>query len=210
VLWSLSLGSALAGELSAPADANAPTPATPAVQAQPPEAPSTVQEGPARGSLAARDRTGRIAIESLAGLGSGLVGALVGALFGQVMSGNRGAAVGAIAGSAGGMSLGIWAAGERLDGDGRYWSTLLGTLLGGAGLAVTSYYAIPLGEAGHTTPALLLTFGGYTLPLVGGVLGYELTSPVSRTLAGGGGELGFWLAPAAGGGASAGVRGTFF
>lgn len=87
-----------------------------------------------------------------------------------------------------GAPIGVLLAGAIFDGSGAWWATLLGDLAGGlVGLA-----AVGFGGA-EGTPVL------FSLPLVGSVLGYELTSVANRTvvtptvslLRGGGGSVGF-------------------
>lgn len=231
MLWSLSLTSALGGELSAPAEAPKPESPQAPTMLEPPPPPSeedwvkapavrpapqpragvTGPEGaPSRRTLVARDRSPRILIESLGGLAGGVAGGLVGALFGSLVASGAGASVGMIGGGAGGISVAIWLAGWANDGDGQYVWTMLGTAAGGVGLFTTAYLGSYVAFTGNSTLAALLIVVGCTLPIVGGVIGYELSSPLSRTMAKSGADVTVWVAPAPGGGASAGVLGTFF
>ncbi|WP_434391217.1 hypothetical protein [Melittangium boletus] len=126
--------------------------------------------------LTAEARTSRgvrilaeVGMGGLVALGGGFVGGAVGlGLCETTGLGRRGhlpclgtALLGAGAGVAGGYGLGVWIAGERLDGDGRLWAALLGTGLGvGLGLPLIE-------RVGGASPLVL--------GAVGGVLGYELS-----------------------------------
>ncbi|MBM7116436.1 hypothetical protein [Archangium primigenium] len=110
-----------------------------------------------------------VGMGGLVALGGGFVGGAVGlGLCETVGLGRKGhlpclgtTLLGAGAGIAAGYGLGVWTAGERLDGDGRLWAALLGTGLGvGLGLPLIEH-------VGGASP--------FVLGAVGGVLGYELS-----------------------------------
>jgi hypothetical protein len=119
----------------------------------------------------------RIATGLLFGAGLGAAGALIGGLIGSAANHPEFASpfgstwVGAAAGFAVGAPIGVMLSGQLFDGDGSLWATLLGEALG-AGVSVL----IGLSGGGQESIPLFAL-----LPLAGAVLGYELTSPSSRT-----------------------------
>ncbi len=152
-----------------------PVPATAASQEEPP------------------GRFKRIAWSLGFGAVSGAAIAVVGGVLGASVRGPQlqpmgngwtGAALGFIVGA----PIGVLIAGAIFDGNGAWWATVLGDLAG----ALVGLAAVGFGGA-EGTPVL------FSLPLVGSVLGYELTSVANRTvvtptvslLKGGGGSVGF-------------------
>ncbi|MGM0557541.1 MAG: hypothetical protein ACQEVA_14245 [Myxococcota bacterium] len=128
----------------------------------------------------------RIALEGLGGLGGmaggylvgGFSGALAGALINQdPYSALIGAVIGLSVGGLMGTPLGIWAAGNAVDGNGSYWTTLGGTTLGfvAAGIVSTALQTSAPGVGG---------VGGVVLPITGGIIAYELSNDGKRQNAG--------------------------
>ena len=80
-----------------------------------------------------------------------------------------------------GLPLGVWLGGNIAGGDGGLGYTFLGALAGGLG-------AILVAAASSQFPPLVLL--GFALPVVGGILGYELSmSPEAPSLALGGARI---------------------
>jgi hypothetical protein len=100
-----------------------------------------------------------------------------------------------------GMSLGAYAAAEWLDGDGSLGWTMLGTVSGAALGA-----AIALVEVRSEAPGGLIGVTLVVPPLVGAVLGYELSSPNASRAAGSSASLDILSVP---GGGILGFSGTF-
>lgn len=112
--------------------------------------------------------------------------------------------IGGLIGYAVGIPIGVMIAGNAMQGNGKVVAVILGEILGTvAAIAVT----IPVANSGGSGAAPLLMFA--TLPVLGSVLGYELTSDASRFE-----QQGMTLRPAVtpsrdGRGATAGLRVTF-
>ena len=134
----------------------------PAVVANPPLPP----EAPAPPS-----RMPRIAMGLLVGAGAGALGGVAGGFIGQAAIPNAsvqplgGAWTGAAIGFALLAPVGVLLAGRWFEGNGAWWATALGDLLG-VGLGVAS---VAFGGA-EATPLL------FALPLAGSVIGSEVTS----------------------------------
>jgi hypothetical protein len=114
----------------------------------------------------------------------GLIGANVhGAQAQPIGNGWWGAALGFMVGA----PIGVLVAGLLFDGTGAWWATLVGDVAGAA---------IALAAIGFGGPEG--TVAAFTLPLIGSVIGYEVTSVANRTvvtptvsvLRGGGGSVG--------------------
>lgn len=175
---------ALAQDLTPPplVPAEAPPPQQPQ-QAQPPAdaqgvlKPPAIANAPLDASKEPPGRGLRMGMSLLIGAGLGTIGAVTGGFIGPRTIANEavlplgngwtGAAIGwAIA-----VPLGVVLSGRLFDGDGSFWATLLGDVLGAA-----------VGVAG-------VVFGGtdgtpllFALPLGGAVIGYEATSHPSRVV----------------------------
>ena len=117
-------------------------------------------------------------------LAGGLIGLSVhGAQAKPIGNGWTGAALGFTVGA----PVGVLIAGLLFDGNGAWWATIIGDVIG----AAISLAAIGFGGP-EGTPA------AFTLPLIGSVIGYEITSVANRTvvaptvslLRGGGGSIG--------------------
>jgi hypothetical protein len=120
----------------------------------------------------------RISLEGLGGLGGMaggyLVGGFGGAIVGAVINPDPfsvflGAVIGAGTGGLLGTPLGIWGAGNAVDGRGNYWTTLGGTTLGFIGAAALS-------AAVQDTAPGVGTIGSIALPITGGIIAYELSN----------------------------------
>ncbi len=151
-----------------------PVPATQALQEEPPGRIKRVAWSLAFGAVSG------VAVAIVGGV---LGGSVRGAQLKPIGNGWAGAGLGFIVGA----PIGVLLAGAIFDGNGAWWAAVLGDLAGGlVGLA-----AVGFGGA-EGTPVL------FSLPLVGSVLGYELTSAANRTvvaptvslLRGGGGTVG--------------------
>jgi hypothetical protein len=171
------------GVLTPPTIANLP------LDQVPPEKPA--EEPPGRGL--------RIGMGFLFGAGVGAAGALAGGLIGgatlpdQSLQPLGAAWTGAAIGFGLLAPVGVMISGWLFDGDGSFWATLLGDVLGaaiGAGAVVFG------GTAG--TPLL------FALPLAGSVVGYEVTSPSAKSLV----KVSASLTPV-NGGALVGLAGCF-
>lgn len=138
-------------------------------------------------------REGRVVLESLGGIGGAVVGGLVGTGIGLAVFGDDGefgglaaAIVGGIPGTAIGLPTGIYLTGEAWGGDGNYWATWGGVLAGSVVPFIVSYSML-----GDDPSDALMVFLWGTLPLAGGVIGYELSqrdpAPAPGTT--------FWVAP---------------
>ena len=123
----------------------------------------------------------RMALESLGGLG-GMIGgymggAITGAIVGGVLSQDSlgilfGAVIGGGLGSTVGMPLGIWAVGNSVGGNGNFWATFGGSMLGLLAVGAIA------GAASNGDPAVyeaVVPAATLTLPIAGGITGYELT-----------------------------------
>jgi hypothetical protein len=122
-------------------------------------------------------REGRVALETLGGLGGAAVGAAVGFGLAYAIIGDEGdfsglaaAVVGGIPGAAIGLTTGIYAVGELAGGDGNYWATWAGVL---AGAVVPTIVTATLAGNGDSDGALIALW--VLLPTAGGVIGYELS-----------------------------------
>jgi hypothetical protein len=124
----------------------------------------------------------RLAIESLMGLGLGVVGLIPGSLyllsFAFCDDCDTGAepflfalGLGAV-GLTGGTALGVKVGGALMGGEGQFAPTLLGSLIG---TVVGAFVAIPFGiaiEGAWIVPLL-------ALPVTGAIIGYELSQPAA-------------------------------
>lgn len=139
----------------------------------------------------------RIVYETLGGLGGAVVGGLVGYGVGMATMGDGefgpifALAFAAFPGAILGMPSGVYLTGEACGGDGNYWATLGGTLVGAI---VPTAFAFLASDNDDLWPVHLLLWT--TLPLAGGVIGYELSQaePGSSTPA-----ARLWLSPTEGG-----------
>lgn len=151
-------------------------------------------------------RAERVVYETLGGFGGAVVGGLVGYGLGMATMGDGeygvifALAFGAFPAAVIGVPTGIYLVGEACGGDGNYWATLGGTL---AGAVVPTAFAVLASENDSLWPVHLLLWT--TLPLAGGVIGYELSQsePGSGTPA-----ARLWVAPTEGG-VFTGLNGTF-
>lgn len=158
-------------------------------------APETSEEKP-KGEIIPRPwqpdrpgrRAGRIVVESLSGiLGAALIGGTaIGATFalqsrcdgcGDATASAVLAVVG-VAGVFGGLSLGVTAGGYLLDGQGRFLPTLAGS---GLGLLAGGAIAVGLSQVDELLIIPPLILG----PLVGAIIGYELSHDRERDKAAG-------------------------
>jgi len=128
-------------------------------------------------------RTGSPAIRIPVGILLGTVGATLGALPGTLImfqefcldcsDGGETIVLGFVLGVTGltlGAALVIDVVGDLLDGEGRFWPTVLGVVLGAVG-------GLVIGIAGGGEGSLIAAVLG---PAVGGVLAYELSSATAR------------------------------
>lgn len=81
----------------------------------------------------------------------------------------------------GGTALGAYGAGRWMDGDGRVGTTLLGIGLGG--LAQAGVIAVVLSSELERGDTMRLVFGSTLLTVAGGVIGYLLGEPPSKSSA---------------------------
>lgn len=153
--------------------------------------------GPAMVGPAHAERPERVAVE----LGGGVIGGAAGAFSLGLLSagvcaltdgGKRSfgclvpAVAGAYVGGAVGIPLGVWGAGNLMDGDGGLGWTMLGSL-SGTTLAVTTLLLTDIEQGSPLWWTLLIG-----LPLTGAVLGYELSaSQDSPTVVTGGFTMAF-------------------
>lgn len=144
---------------------------------------ASAQEPSRAGSPA--QRIPRIGLELVLGTASGAGMAYGGFLLGCSLSGgasNSGCpgsgATGAIAGLALGAPLGVMLGGALLDGDGEALPTFFGTGVGVAAMVGGFLFLTRISAPVTTYSPVLLA-----LPLVAGILGYELSSHDSRTAA---------------------------
>jgi hypothetical protein len=174
-----------AAESPPPEEAPSSSPDAPAAAAEvkavpPPAAPeSTVLPRPAdqpTGTSAIVLRGGRVALESVIGAGLGALGLVafgyVGVLVDQLGGRDSGPAlqIGAALGATFGVAPGVWLGGKALGGDGLLGWTLVGSAVGTA--ASAAVLAI-------RQNAFTLTLGAL-FPLIGAVLGYELSSHTKK------------------------------
>lgn len=131
-------------------------------------------------------RPGRIALGSLVGLGSGILGAFAGGVVGGLVTAalfpgcsggflhvcwwTLGAFLGTAAGYPAGVAVGYAAIGGAMDGNGVFISTLAGAYAG-MGLAILTTVPFP--------PIGVLAIPAF--PIAGAAIGYEATSANSRT-----------------------------
>jgi hypothetical protein len=127
-------------------------------------------------------KTPRIAVESLTGLGLGVVGLIPGSLYLLSFAFCDDCDTGAepflvalglgAAGLSGGTALGVKVGGALMGGEGQFAPTLLGSLIG---TVVGAFVAIPFGiaiEGAWVVPLL-------ALPVTGAIIGYELSQPAA-------------------------------
>lgn len=152
-------------------------------------------------------RAARITLETLGGYGGAAVGGLLGyglalpAVGSGDFAGLAAAFVGGIPGAAIGLPTGIYLTGEACGGDGNYWVTWAGVLAGSVVPFLVSYATA--GDDGWEGTQIALWA---TLPVAGGIIGYELSQrersasslPAARP----------WLAPLEGG-VALGIGGSF-
>lgn len=127
--------------------------------------------------------------EALGGFGGAVVGAsllgLVGAGFGLAVDPTGWTAlpaliVGGVVGYAAGIAIGVTAIGYAFDGNGKVWAVVLGEVAGialGGVVTAVSVAASPFGDPGVGGLSMIV------FPILGAVLGYELTSDRSRRAA---------------------------
>ena len=120
----------------------------------------------------------RVVYESLGGLGGAVVGGLVGYGIGMATIGDGGEygplfalVFAAFPGAILGMPTGVYVTGEACGGDGNYWATLGGALLGAA---VPTAVSFALGDDDNGLWPLGLALW-ITMPTAGAVIGYELS-----------------------------------
>ena len=131
----------------------------------------------------------RAIAEAGGGFGVGIVGA---GIFGAIglglglMTAREGFAalgtrvIGGVVGYAAGIGVGVTAVGYALDGNGKVWAVILGELAGIAGGVAIAAASASLAPNGDGT---IIVLSLATLPIVGAVLGFELTSDPSRRAA---------------------------
>ncbi len=187
-------------------DTAQPTPAQPSTPG--PLAPPAIANRPYDEVVAAEaarqeeppGRPLRILTGLLFGAGVGAAGAVVGGLAGSAALPDQplqpvGAAwTGAAIGFGLTAPLGVLLSGWLFDGDGSGWATLIGDVLG----ASVGVAAVLLG--GQDGKPLL-----FALPLVGAIVGYEITSPSARSLV----RVSATFAPTRDGGGVVGLSGRF-
>ncbi len=125
----------------------------------------------------------RLVVEGLAGVGTSLVTGLAGFGLGLAVSrqtDNTGllAIMYGLVGLGVGFPFGVWWGGELMGGDGSLLATLGGYALGGLGLWGLTQVAFRFDARQPQVPLLLGT--GVLLPVVGGFLGYELSSSARK------------------------------
>jgi hypothetical protein len=121
-------------------------------------------------------RIARIALEAVLGTGLGLLGELAGGYIGtniDTLAGHESAAgvsIGIAFGAILTVAPGVWLGGSAMAGDGSFGWTMLGGAVG------TALGAILIGIKNNTATVVI----GAGLPVVGSILGYELSSNLKR------------------------------
>lgn len=110
----------------------------------------------------------RVVLEGLGGLVGGAGGILLGAAFGVATGSYVGVLVGVLIGAVLGVAGGVTAVGAMASAKGRFYGAFLGALLGSVALF------LPFQSTGGLIFAL-------AVPIVAGVIGYEMTIPSRRT-----------------------------
>jgi hypothetical protein len=122
----------------------------------------------------------RLVVEGLAGVGTSLVTGLAGFGLGLAVGRQNGlqAIMSGLVGLGVGFPFGVWWGGELMGGDGSLLVTLGSYLLGSLGLLGLTQVAFRFDARQPQVPLLLGT--GVLLPVVGGFLGYELSSSARK------------------------------
>lgn len=161
------------GEQPAPRQENEAGVLKPAAIANPP-----LDVNPETATKATPSRLPRIGAELLLGATAGALGGIGAGLLGHALWNDQfapplgGTWFGASVGFAVLAPIGVWLVGKWLDGNGSWWTTLVGDLVGAAVGAASVIFGGP-----EATPVL------FALPLAGSLIGYEMTSEASAAKA---------------------------